>query len=392
MSSGDNLPTEAPLEGARFLQAQRCTWISAGVNVLLTIVQVAIGILANAQSLVADGLHSLSDLVADGLVLVANRKGAHPADSDHPYGHGRYETAASLALGILLAATGAGMLVAAGSRLQDVANLPPVHPIAFWTALVTLAAKEGLFRYMLAVAEKLRSPMLIANAWHARSDAASSLVVAVGIGGSLLGYKFFDSLAAALVGFLILRMGLQFTWEALQELIDTGLSAEEVAAIRQTVVATPGVVGVHDLRTRRMGHQGLVDVHVRVDSHISVSEGHRIAEAARRAVVDAHQEVLDVLVHVDVEDDILWPQGKTMPPDRDKVLERLMVLLGDGVPAPEKVVLHYLGWKVEAEVFLPPEFCADGPRLAALEQRIAAGLVGDPYISAIALQRRAAPK
>ena len=390
--SGENLPTEAPLEGERYRQAQRVTWVSAGVNVVLTIAQVLIGLLANAQSLVADGLHSASDLVADFMVLVANRKGAHPADSQHPYGHGRIETATSLILGVLLAVTGAGMLVTAGSRLQNVEHLPAVQPLALWTALATLVAKEGLFRYMLAVAERLRSPMLVANAWHARSDAASSLVVAVGIGGSLMGYRFFDPLAAALVGFLILRMGLRFAYDALQELIDTGLSADEVSAIRSTLLATPGVIGVHDLRTRRMGHQGLVDAHVRVDSHISVSEGHRIAESARRAVVDAHEDVLDVLVHVDVEDDILWPAGQAVPPHREEVLARLPALLGADVPVAERALLHYLGNQVEAELFLPPEFCNDPARVAELERRIAARLPGNPHFSAISINCRVSPK
>ncbi len=390
--SGENLPTEAPLEGARYRQAQRVTWVSAGVNVLLTIAQVAIGLLANAQSLVADGMHSASDLVADFMVLVANRKGAHPADSQHPYGHGRIETAASLILGVLLAVTGAAMLVAAGSRLQDVEHLPPVQPLALWTALATLVAKEGLFRYMLAVAEKLRSPMLVANAWHARSDAASSLVVAVGIGGALMGYKFFDSLAAALVGFLIVRMGLRFAYDALQELIDTGLSADEVAAIRTTLLATPGVVGVHDLRTRRMGHQGLVDAHVRVDSHISVSEGHRIAESARQAVVDAHEDVLDVLVHVDVEDDILWTVGQAAPLHRADALARLTALLGTDVPVAERALLHYLGNRVEAELFLPEAFCLDPARVAELERRIKARLPMDPHFSAISINCQVSPK
>lgn len=391
MTDTNNLP-EAPLDPERFRIAQRSTWVSVGVNVVLTVTQVVIGLLAHAQSLVADGMHSASDLVADFLVLLANRKGSHPADSRHPYGHGRIETATSLALGVLLAATGIAMLVAAGARLQDVDALPPVHPIAFWVALATLAAKEGLFRYMLAVAERLRSPMLVANAWHARSDAASSLVVAIGIAGSLLGYRFLDSLAAALVGFMIARMGIKFSWDAMQELVDTGFSSEEVAGIRATLVGTPGVVGVHELRTRRMGHQGLVDAHVLVDPRISVSEGHRIAEDARRKVVEDHDYVLDVLVHVDVEHDLERPADAAELPQRDGLMARLAEILGPDVPQAEKALLHYLGHRVEAEVFLPQDFCLNAERMTQVERRITDILVGDPHFSAIVINCRIAPK
>jgi len=249
------LITQEPLGPERYRESQRVTWVSVAVNVCLTLAQIAVGLLAHAQSLVADGFHSLSDLVADLMVLAANAQSRHPADDDHPYGHHRIETAASLALGLLLVGTGAAILWSAGVRLQHLDQLPAVASIALWTALAALVAKESLFRYMLVVAEKLRSPMLVANAWHARSDAASSLVAAAGIGGSLLGYRFLDPVAAVIVGFMILRMGAKFTYEAIQELIDTGLSDEEVKRIRATLRETPGVLDLHELRTRRMANR-----------------------------------------------------------------------------------------------------------------------------------------
>src|SRR5690606_30743833 len=162
-------------------------------------------------------------------------------------------------------------------------------------AVVTLIAKEGLFRFSIAASRRLRAPVLEANAWHARSDAASSLVVAAGIGGSLAGYPFLEPLAAAVGGFLILRIGLRLAWRALRELIDTGLPADDVARIRSTVRATPGVRGSHDMRTRRMADRVLVDTHVLVDPRISVSEGHRISDRVYAAIRRAHPEVRDVL-------------------------------------------------------------------------------------------------
>jgi len=377
------------MEETRFREGQRITWISVAVNIVLTALQLAIGLAAHSQSLIADAMHTLSDIVSDGFVLFANRKGAEAADADHPYGHGRFETAASLVLGLLLAATGAGILVTAAGRLQDLGSAPPVGIAAMWAALFTLAAKEGLFRYMLAKAERLRSPMLVANAWHARADALSSLVVAAGIGGALLGFGFADAVAAIVVGAMIVRAGLKFAWEAIRELIDTGLSTEEVAAIRHTIATTPGVLGMHELRTRRMAHQVLVDAHVQVNPRISVSEGHRIAEAARRRVLAGHPEVLDVLVHVDAENDLMGNAAVDLP-DRAQLLAHLRELLAVDHPGLERTTLHYLGTRVEAEVFLPVGI-ADEPALAALKKRVEARLADDPWFAAIHLNYRDAP-
>lgn len=310
MAANHSQPSAPDLvDPERFRDGQRVTWVSVAVNVVLTAMQVVVGFVAHSMALVADAMHTLSDIVADAFVLWANRKGAEVADDEHPYGHGRYETAASLVLGLLLTITGAGILVAAAGRLQDISNLPPVGVAAMWAAIITLIGKEGLFRYMLKVAERLRSPMLIANAWHARADALSSLVVAAGVGGALLGYTFADAVAAIVVGGMIIKAGLGFAWKAMRELIDTGLPADEVAAIRATLLATPGVEDLHELRTRRMAHRVFVDVHVQVDGDITVRAGHEIAELARKRVLAAHPDVLDVLIHLDAENDSMTAAG-----------------------------------------------------------------------------------
>ncbi len=377
------------VKAARFEEGQRITWVSVAINIVLTAMQLVVGFVAHSQSLIADAMHTLSDIVSDGFVLFANRKGAEVADADHPYGHGRFETAASLVLGLLLAGTGAGILIAAAGRLQAIGSAPPVGVAAMWAAMFTLVAKEGLFRYMLATAERLRSPMLVANAWHARADALSSLVVAVGIGGALLGFNFADAVAAIIVGAMIVRAGLKFGWEAIRELIDTGLSSEEVAAIGRTIASTSGVLGLHELRTRRMAHQVLVDAHVQVNPRISVSEGHRIAESARQRVLDAHREVLDVLVHVDAEND-LFGNAAVQLPDRAFLLAHLRELLAADPPDFERTTLHYLGTRVEADVFLPCDY-GDEAKLAAIRSHVAKALPQDPWFVAIRLSRRVAP-
>jgi cation diffusion facilitator family transporter len=379
-------------EAERFLAVRRSGRISIAVNCVLTLLQFAVGVAANAQSLIADAAHTLSDMLGDALVLWANRRGSDPADAAHPYGHRRIETVASLLLGAGLLVTGLGILWAAVERMLHVGALPPIGVLALAMALATLAAKEVLFRYVLRVASRTRSPMLVASAWHARSDAASSLVVAVGIGGALLGYRYLDPLAAALVAFLIVRMGVKFGYEALQELIDTGLNEKELGSIRATLLDTPGVLGLHEVRTRRMAHRALVDAHVRVDARISVSEGHRIGDEARLRVLRDHPEVLDVLVHVDAEEDQPAAGAATGLPGRETLLRHLRALLGEDAPELEKALLHYLGNRVEAELFLPWDACRDATRVAALERRIAERLPADPFFSAISLNCRVAPK
>ena len=294
----------------RAAAASRSTWVSVVVNLVLSTVQIVVGVWAKSQSLIADGIHSLSDLVADFVVLFANHHSQKDADEDHPYGHQRFETAASLVLGLLLLAVGVGMVWSAVVKLENPESVPQVHSVALWVAGGALVGKELLFRYMLAVAKKVKSSMLVANAWHARSDAASSLVVGVGIAGNLAGYPILDPIAALIVGFMVGKMGWEFGWDAMHDLMDRAVDEQEVQAIRQTLLDTPGVAGVHDVRTRKMGDMVVVDAHLEVDAQITVEEGHDIAVEARQRVMQRHR-VLNLMTHVD-------PWRK---PDRDHTVQ-----------------------------------------------------------------------
>ena len=282
----------------RAAAASRSTWVSVLVNLLLTAVQIVAGVLTKSQGLVADGIHSLSDLVADFVVLFASHQGKKDADADHPYGHQRFETAASLVLGLLLLGVGAGMILSAVHKLQEPALIPTVHGAALWVAAGALAAKELLFRYMLAMGKRVKSSLLVANAWHARSDAASSLVVGIGIAGNLAGYPILDPIAALIVGFLVARIGFGFGFSALRDLVDQSADDAEVQAIYRTLSETPGVHNVHDLRTRKMGDMIVVDAHLEVDAGITVEAGHDIAVLAQQRVLERHR-VLTLMTHVD---------------------------------------------------------------------------------------------
>lgn len=295
----------------RTAAASRSTWVSVAVNLVLTVLQIGAGIFSKSQGLIADGVHSLSDLVADFVVLLASHHSKKDADADHPYGHQRFETAASLVLGLLLLAVGAGMLWSAATKLEAPEAIAQVHVLALWVAGGALVAKELLFRYMLAVAKRVKSSMLVANAWHARSDAASSLVVGIGIVGNLAGYPLLDPIAALIVGFMVSKMGWGFAWDALHDLMDRAVDEAEVEAIRQTLQATPGVLGVHDLHTRKMGDMVVADAHIEVDATLSVEAGHEIAVMARQRVLQRHR-VLNLMTHIDP-----WRR-----PDRDHTAAR----------------------------------------------------------------------
>jgi cation diffusion facilitator family transporter len=349
--------------------ARKSTFLSIALNTVLMTLQIVIGVIAHSQALVADGVHSLADLVSDFVLLIANRHSGVEPDADHNYGHSRYETVASLFLGALLIAAGVGMLWRAGTRLADLQDIPAVHLGALAVAVLVLVSKEGLFRYMLREAQRVRSAMLIANAWHARSDAASSLVVALGILGSLAGIRLLDPIAAAIVGFMVARMGWTFGWDALQDLSDRALDDAAAADVRKLLMSTPGVRDVHELRTRKMGDFALVDAHILVDPLISVSEGHYIAESARSRLLTDNR-VLDALIHVDPENDALARPPANLPP-RERVVAELDAALAERGERAAAVNIHYLSTGLDVDVTLPASAPdareSDAQRLARLD-------------------------
>lgn len=361
-------PTIELQSGEKQAVARKSTFASVGVNIVLMSLQVTIGFFAHSQALIADGVHSLADLISDFIVLIANRASAEKPDADHNYGHARYETVASLFLGALLVTVGIGMLWRAGTRLADLGSIPAVHVSALVVAVLVLVSKEALFRFMLRQAERVRSAMLIANAWHARSDAASSLVVAIGIVGSLFGVRLLDPIAAAIVGFLVARMGWVFGWDALQDLSDRALDETATADIRQLLMATPGVRDVHELRTRKTGDLALVDAHILVDPLISVSEGHYIAESARAKVM-TDKRVLDALIHVDPENDaVAHPPARL--PARAVVAALVDAELAKYGLRTSALNVHYLSTGLDLDITLAADALADREHDADLIERL----------------------
>jgi len=278
--------------------ANKSTWTSVVVNFFLVIFQIVVGFFSKSSGLIADGFHTLADMFSDLIVLITSKKSLNPPDDDHNYGHHRYENAVGLFLGVLLLFVGCAMIWSAGKKLENSDYIVAVHATALYASIICLVVKELLFRYLLNVAKRAKSSLLMANAWHARSDAASSLIVAIGIIFNLLGYHSFDLIAAIIVGVMILKMGWTFSYEAIQALTDKAADTDEVEKIKKIILETPGVINVHDLRTRKVGDSIIADVHIEVKGTLTVAEGHDIAVEARNRVMRSSR-VLNLMTHID---------------------------------------------------------------------------------------------
>ena len=326
--------------------------VGALVNLVLTVVKIIFGVVGQSHALIADGVHSLADLSTDLMVWVAAKYSTQPADEQHPYGHARIETMFTVALGLILILTAGGIAWDAADRLLNPETLMHPTAIVLLIAFISIVANEGLYQYTMVAARKHRSGLLKANAWHHRSDAISSVVVLLGVAGSLMGIVYLDAFASVVVAFMIAKIGWDQAWMSIRELIDTGLDPKQLKAIRQLIINIEGVNGVHMLRTRRMGGSSIVDVHIQVDEFLSVSEGHRISEHVRHILLESNKNIIDVAIHIDPEDDETQDPSNRLPM-RAEVMQDLHRVWEDELKYIdlEKVVLHYLDGRVHIEVF-----------------------------------------
>ena len=375
-----------PEGGSRYQAGRRVTLVAAGINLFLAIVKFAGGIFAHSQALIADAIDSTADLFSDMAVLYGARQGSRAPDSKHPYGHGRIETLVSVFLGAVLLATAAGISLRAAQRLLSDAPLLAPEPATLLVAVIAIGLKEWIYRYTLRVGRETRSRMLEANAWHQRTDSISSLVVLLGVGGSLLGMPYLDPVAAIGVSVLIARVGWELLWQSVAELSDTALSRERVAVIRKAIRGIEGVQDLHLLRTRQAGPDALVDVHVQVNPHISVSEGHRIAEHIREKLIADLDEVSDVLVHIDTEDDQSFERGRTLPLRADVEAQIRSAIAGlTGADRLQGVVLHYDADRIGVELHLPLALAPDAVTANALAEQLRGPLRRLPHIADVAV-------
>ncbi|STY30033.1 cation-efflux family protein [Legionella wadsworthii] len=337
----------------RYWQAKKVTLLGAISNAMLGIIKLIGGYFFHSHALVADGVHSLSDLLTDVMVLFASKYGSFDADESHPYGHQRIETAATLLLSLLLISAGIGI---AWDSIYDLLHSNYIKPN--WLTLpiifISIMSNEILFHYTLYIGRKINSKLIKANAWHHRSDAAASLVVLIGLIGSILGYSALDALAAIIVGLLIVKMGWDYAWNSVKELVDTAVSPELTSKIEEVIQGVDGVEKIHQLRTRSMGEDVLIDVHILVSPKISVSEGHYIAQHVHHALIDQIESVKDVIVHVDPEDDERSSPSLHLP--SRKVLKGLLNAVHIDFPQILFWNLHYLDGKIGIDIICDETF------------------------------------
>ncbi len=338
----------------RTKEINRVTWWGVFVNLVLSIVKIIGGVLGQAQSLVADGLHSLSDLISDAMVLVAAKHAGEEADDDHPYGHGRFETLATVGLGLFLIVVGLGIAFDAAHRVFDEEVQAIPHYFTLAIALFSILSNEGLYHFTHRVGIRINSKMLIANAWHHRSDAISSIVVLIGIAGAQMGMPILDPVAAIIVALMIVKIGYELSYHSMLELVDTALDAEKVAQIKAKILENEDVLEMHMLRTRRMGHTSLVDVHILVQPRLSVSEGHHISEAVEKSLIETFDDINDVTVHIDPENDEQEARCRHLPPRS----ELIITLYEEWAREPElkainDVTLHYLRGQITVDAAIP---------------------------------------
>ncbi len=354
----DAIPPDVKNENYR--AAVRVTQIGAGADTLLTLGKLAVGFLGNSAALVAEGLHSAADILFDLVVLIGMRIARKEVDADHPYGHGKYESLATLLLSLILLIVALGIVWDAVGRIQD-HELEAPAAITLWIAAGSMVIKELLYQYTVREGRRIGSKIIVANAWHHRSDAIASFAALVGIAGALLGWPVLDPVAAIGVAFFVGKVGVEIAVEALRELTDasTAIDKEIHETIQRLINDHSEVQSAHLVKARRMGPDIMVDVHVVVDPFLSVSEGHQIADEVEKTLIREVPDITSVMVHVDISDETASESDMTEPVERithsrSQLRERIEGFGALEWPLREihRVVPHYTAQGLVAEVFL----------------------------------------
>ena len=328
----------------RTSEATKATVIGAVANLLLVAGKLAAGIAGSSQALVADAMHSFSDLATDVFLLFTVKVAGKKADAEHPYGHGRAETMGSMVMGGSLILVGLFIVYEVIVKMTVGGTLPiPTWP-ALLGAAVSIVVKEALFRYTFIVGKRINNQSVIANAWEHRSDSLSAIAALTGIAGAMLGFPVMDPLAAIVVVFMIEKVGWDIFWEAVKDLMDTSLPREQMEEIIKVISGTRGVARFHELRTRRLGEDIFVDVHIIVQPNISISEAHNTAETVRGNLQNK-ADVADALVHIDAEDDFNYQVMDVNRSELEKKAHDAAMGIA-GVRDASEVIIHMLNGKV----------------------------------------------
>ncbi|GAB4292804.1 MAG: hypothetical protein Kow0090_06900 [Myxococcota bacterium] len=279
-------------------EIKKVTLIGAVINLILSAVKIIGGEITHSFALIADGLHSLSDLITDVVVYAGAEIGARPPDDSHPYGHGKFETLSANIVALALIAVGGGIAWKAIAAIHRHESVLPGGTVLI-LATLSLLVKEGLFHYTKVWARKTGSPALLANAWHHRSDALSSVAVVVGAIFGLMGYDYADSIAGIVVALMVIIAGLKIILEGLDELMEKSLGNETLKRIEKIFNGKPEIKEWHKLRTRRVGREAFIDVHILLDPEITLLEGHKIADEIEEAIRTSLHDPVNITIHIE---------------------------------------------------------------------------------------------
>ena len=329
----------------------KVTLVGTASNLILSVIKLIGGIIGNSAALVADAVHSISDLLTDAIVLITLKIGQKPKDDNHPYGHGKAESLGTTAIGFFIISAGLGLAYEAWDIIQSGLSRTP-ELLAAGIALISIFIKEWLFRYTRSVGKKSNSSILLANAWHHRSDAISSIAALIGIIGSMAGFPVLDPIAAAMVSFMIIKVGYELTLGGFRDLMDTALNEKDTQKLQTIIDDIPGVIKSHDLRTRKIGEEILMDVHIQVDSDLTVSEGHEVGERVRRQLIKSYPSTQDVLVHVDSYDDSKVASIYNISRNDVEILLAPILANTENTLKKTQLRLHYLKGKNIVELYL----------------------------------------
>jgi cation diffusion facilitator family transporter len=276
------------------------TLVGALVNAILILVKIFAGVYGRSQALIADAVHSVSDLFTDGVVLIGLKMGRKAPDEEHPFGHARIETLASVTVGLALIATALYLGIKATSNIYRHTEYHPTN-LALIGAAASIAVKEALYHYTVHTGRRIKSQLVLANAWHHRSDALSSVAVLLGVAGTRISpsWHILDSFAALLVSFFIVKVGLEILGDSVREFTDTAPRPEILKKITDCIRSVDGVMDMHDLRVRTSGGLYQMETHIVVDSQLTISEGHRIAKIVESCLGEEFEDLDRVIVHVD---------------------------------------------------------------------------------------------
>ncbi len=266
-------------------------------NVVLSVVKIIAGFVAQSSAMIADGFHTVSDVISTVAVMVGVKFSEKEADEGHPYGHERIESVVTVLLALMLSFTGVGIAV---TGVKTIVNQDFTRPgaLALIAAVLSILVKELMYRYTVKAAEKINSTALKADAWHHRSDAFSSIGTLFGIAGAMIGFEILDPIAGIVVSILIIKVGVEILMQGLNQLIDRAADDDTINTIKNTIINIKGVIGIDDVKTRLHGSKLYVDVEIAVDDEITVKEGHSIAEAVHNKIENTLPDVKHCMVHV----------------------------------------------------------------------------------------------